>query len=131
GFERGRVDVATADAAGFQCDPAVTALLAVLLQDELAVFAALEIGHLWIGLAETVEEMQHGLTARGQLHLGVDVGIYPEIITQGAVGVHCLFLGAFWLIASSRPRVEDFTYFIVRVFSASCKVRGGISRSWV
>ena len=32
---------------------------------DLAVLAAVEIGHLGVGFAKTVEEMQHGLAARG------------------------------------------------------------------
>jgi hypothetical protein len=32
--------------------------------------------------------MQDGFSAGGQLHLGVQVNIDPEVITQGAIRIH-------------------------------------------
>jgi len=46
GLQFGRVDEAGAEAARLQRDPAVTALLAILLQDELAALARVEVGQL-------------------------------------------------------------------------------------
>ena len=86
GLQVRRVDVAGAEPARLQRHPAVAALLAVLLQDVLAVLAAVEVGHLRVGLAQAVEEVQDRLPARGQVHLGVQVDVDPEVVAQGAVG---------------------------------------------
>src|SRR6266852_2789959 len=88
------VDVTAAYAARFQRYPTVAALFAVFLQNELAVFPTVKIGHLRVGLADAIEKVQHGFPARGQLHFGVEVDVHPEIIAQGAIGVHWLILEA-------------------------------------
>src|ERR1700730_6900907 len=59
-----RVDVAAADAARFERDPAVAALLSIFFEDELPIFTAIEVGHLRLGLTKAVEEVQDGFAAR-------------------------------------------------------------------
>jgi len=51
-------------------------------------FAALEVGHLRERLLHAVEKVQDRLSAGGQLHLGVQVNIDPEVVTQGAIRIH-------------------------------------------
>ena len=82
------IDVAGGQAPGLDRQAAVRLLLLVPLEDEVAPLARGEVAEFGEPLLHLLEKVEHGISAGGELHLGVQVDVDVELVALGQIPVH-------------------------------------------
>ena len=87
------IDVARANPPRLDRAPAVAAAVLVFFEDEVALFAGVEVPHLRILFLHLLEVVQDRLAAARELHLGAEIHVDVVVVSQRVVGIHDVLLG--------------------------------------